>query len=68
VSDAPRYVTEEAREASVVSCGFGHLAFRTTFEAVGGCPYCCRTKGERNTAVAVSQAINRRLRVKEGNA
>ena len=68
MSDAPRYGTREAHVAEVVSCHAGHLAARTTFEDVGGCPYCTLTQGERNAAVAAIQATKRRNRAEGRNA
>ena len=51
MSKPPLFWSEEGRTAEVVSCHEGHIAFRETFEEVGGCPYCSRTVEERVAAL-----------------
>jgi hypothetical protein len=63
VRDAtPRWGTPESRTADVVCCEAGHLAARTTFEDVNGCPYCLRTPGERQAALQARETLLRRQR------
>ncbi|MET9360098.1 DUF6192 family protein [Streptomyces sp. NPDC006632] len=50
-ADVPLFWSQEGRTAEIVRCHLGHLAARETFEAVGGCPYCNHTPGERVAAV-----------------
>lgn len=54
---APLWDTLEARTAEIVSCGQGHMAARTTFEDVDGCPYCIHTPGERQAALRAVDAF-----------
>lgn len=49
--DVPLFWSQEGRTAEIVRCHLNHLAARETFEAVGGCPYCNHTPGERVAAV-----------------
>lgn len=54
----PVWGTPESRTADVVQCNMGeHIALRTTFEAVDGCPYCLHTPGERIAAVNAVEAF-----------
>ncbi|MGA4540886.1 hypothetical protein ACPA54_12905 [Uniformispora flossi] len=59
-NEIPLYWSDEALEAEIVRCHLGHLAARTTFETVGGCPYCSYTPGERLAALrtAVQDAVD----------
>lgn len=59
--DFPLYGTQEAAAAQVVRCHRDHIALRTTFEDVGGCPYCVYTPGERMAAARAIEATTRRL-------
>lgn len=60
----PVWGSLEARAADVVRCDFKpeHIALRTTFEDVGGCPYCMYTPGERQAALQARETLMRRLR------
>ncbi len=68
MNTAPLYWSEEGRRSEVVRCYRDHIAARTTFEDVGGCPYCSLTQGERNGAVAAIRATKRRQHAGQGNA
>ncbi|MEV8023031.1 DUF6192 family protein [Streptomyces sp. NPDC086554] len=63
--DVPLFWSQEGRTAEIVRCHLGHLAARETFEAVGGCPYCTHTPGERVAAVRALDWATRKHRVKE---
>ncbi|MBT2401124.1 DUF6192 family protein [Streptomyces sp. ISL-100] len=58
-ADIPLYRSEPGLTAVVVKCHLGHLAARETFEAVGGCPYCNHTPGERIAALRTKRLANR---------
>lgn len=60
--DIPLFWSEEGHSAEVVRCHYGHLAFRETFEKVGGCPYCTYTPDERVAALRAVAAERRQQR------
>jgi hypothetical protein len=60
-ADIPLYWSDEGKTAEVVRCHHDHVAFRETFEEVGGCPYCLHTPRERIAALG-AQELRRRGR------
>ena len=59
--EIPLYWSVDGCTADVVRCREGHVAFRETFEDVGGCPYCSYTPRER-VALKAKKATLRRIR------
>ncbi len=63
--DVPLFWSQEGRMAEIVRCHLNHLAARETFEAVGGCPYCTHTPGERVAAVRAMDWVSRKRPARE---